>query len=460
MRVLLLNPPGRGIYIRDYFCSKTTKSNYLFHPIDLVMLSGTLASEHEIEVLDAIAERLEVTTAHGRIEQFAPDVIVALVGSVSWEEDRAFLQEQHSRGRRILAIGDVLQEATAKRLDENPWLEATLHVFANDDALRYLRGEREDLAAMTVRDTDGQPVSRRNELPRGGKPYRIPRPRHELFPDQGYHFSFARGERFATVLTDYGCPYPCTFCVIGTLGFGQRPIEDVLEEIDSLRARGIHELFVMDQTFGVRKERGLELCEALAQRGDLSWTTFTRPDVADDELLAAMHRAGCHTVILGVESADDTVLAATKKGYRSSAIAQGFARAKHHGLRTVGTFIIGLPEETESSLRATLDLALDLDLDFMSLNMAVPRFGTPFRQHILDLGLAQEGDLVMDQGGANAFLPTNTLDRATMLRLKKRAVRRFYLRPTYLWRRLRETTTLRDLKSQAAEGLALLRRNL
>ena len=44
MRVLLLNPPGERTYIRDYFCSKTTKSNYLFHPIDLVVLSGTLAA--------------------------------------------------------------------------------------------------------------------------------------------------------------------------------------------------------------------------------------------------------------------------------------------------------------------------------------------------------------------------------------------------------------------------------
>ena len=40
MRVLLLNPPGARTYVRDYFCSKTTKSNYLFHPIDLVVLSG------------------------------------------------------------------------------------------------------------------------------------------------------------------------------------------------------------------------------------------------------------------------------------------------------------------------------------------------------------------------------------------------------------------------------------
>ncbi len=55
MKVLLLNPPGERIYIRDYFCSKTTKSNYLFHPIDLLALSGPLAEEHDVEELDCIA---------------------------------------------------------------------------------------------------------------------------------------------------------------------------------------------------------------------------------------------------------------------------------------------------------------------------------------------------------------------------------------------------------------------
>src|SRR5678816_665554 len=96
--------------------------------------------------------------------------------------------------------------------------------------------------------------------------------------DRGYRFSFARSERFATVLTDYGCPYPCTFCVIGTLGFQTRATLEVLEEIDALRASGVREIFFMDQTFGVVKKRGLELCAALAERGDLSWTAFCRPD--------------------------------------------------------------------------------------------------------------------------------------------------------------------------------------
>jgi radical SAM superfamily enzyme YgiQ (UPF0313 family) len=126
----------------------------------------------------------------------------------------------------------------------------------------------------------------------------------------------------------------------------------------------------------------------------------------------------------------------------------------------VGTFIIGLPGETEDSLSKTLGLALELEMDFMSLNMAVPRFGTPFRAQAIELGLASADDLVMDQGGAEAFLPTHTLDREEMLGLKRRMIRRFYLRPSYLWRRLRGAGSLFELRAQAREGLALLRRNL
>lgn len=458
MRVLLLNPPGRRIYIRDYFCSKTTKSNYLFHPVDLVTLSGTLAERYDTRVLDCVAERLTPEAAARRIEQLAPEVLVSLVGSVSWDEDREFLGAQAARGRRVIAIGDVLQEDTEQRLLDEPWLEACLHVFANQDIVRYLEGEREELLEMTVRLPDGTP-QRIKRGPRKGS-FRVPRPRHELFPRQGYHFSFARSENFATVLTDYGCPWPCTFCVIGTLGFQTRPVADVLEELDALRADGVHEIFFMDQTFGVQRERALELCAAFTQRGDLSWTAFTRPDTADEELCKAMREAGCHTVIMGVESAEDDVLKAYKKGYKASEVGRGVARAKRAGLRAVGTFIIGLPEETEDTLERTLAMAMELELDFMSVNMAVPRFGTPFRKRALEIGIADREDLVMDQGGEDAFLPTKTLDRDAMLRLKKRMVRRFYLRPGYLWRRLRGIKNLYELRAQFAEGLALLRRNV
>ena len=459
MRVLLLNPPAEETVLRDYFCSKTTKSNYLYPPIDLVMLSGILASEHEVAVLDAVAERLSPRVAEARIEALAPEVIVSLVASVTWPEDRAFLADQARRGRRVLVIGDVLQEDAARRLADEPWIEAALHDFTSRDVLAHLAGRASAPGRMTVRGSDAAPreaaVRRKPD-----REYRVPRPLHELFPERGYRFSFARSSRFASVLTDWGCPYPCTFCVMSTLGFSTRPVADVLEEIDSLRARGVRELFFLDQTFGVRRERALELCSAFAQRGDLSWTAFTRPDTGAEALLRAMRAGGCHTGILGVESASDEVLRATRKGYSTDQVGGAFERARAAGLRTVGTFLIGLPEETGETLDATLEWALRLDPDFLSLNVAVPRFSTPFRRDMLASGRAQREELVMDQAGSTASMPTAALDREQVTRLKRRAVRRFYLRPSYLWRRVRALRSLHELKSQAREGFALLARNL
>ena len=457
MHVLLLNPPGREIYVRDYFCSKTTKSNYHFHPVDLLALSGTLSIEHTVSVLDCIAEELSPEEAQRRIELKAPDAIISLVGSVSWEEDRVFLADQAQRGRRIFGIGDILHEAQLERLKEEPWLEAILDDFTTEDALHLLAREEDEVLRATWRRVDGS-LSHRS-LPRKSKEHRLPRPRHELFPSSGYRFSFARQAPFATVLTDYGCPWPCTFCVISTLGHSTRPVEDVLEEVDALRASGTHELFVADQTFGVRRERALQLCEEFQVRGDLSWTAFTRPDLADDELLSAMRSAGCHTLIMGVESADDAVLEACKKGYATSAVKGAFERTRAHGIRTVGTFVVGLPEETEESIEKTLELALALDLDFMSLNVAVPRFGTAFRADALASGLVDPAQLVMDQSGATIALNTRALAREDVERLKRKMVRRFYLRPSWLWKRVRDISSPREFVAQAREGLALLSRN-
>ncbi len=457
-RVLLLNPPGRDLYIRDYFCSKTTKSNYLFHPIDLVVLSGVLAERHDIEVLDAIAERLSETEAVRRVVASRPDAIVTLVGAVSWEEDRVFLEEaRRATGARVFAIGDVLHEGGEDVLADEPWLDGCFQSFANGDALALVEERTEDLADACVR-LGSEIVRRRAPKPRGM--YRIPVPRHDLFPRRGYSFSFARRAPFATVLTDYGCPYPCTFCVIGTLGFATRPVDDVLEELRFLRGLGVRDLFVMDQTFGIVRERALALCEAMErERFDFGWTTYARPDLADDELLRAMRRAGCHTVMMGVETPDDEQLARYRKGYLSDAVRDAFARARQSGLRTVGTFIIGLPEENEETIERTVDYAIELRLDFASFNVAVPRFGTPFRRRAIDDGYADAAQRVMDQGGATASMPTTTLSRERMLALKTHAIRRFYLRPSYLARRLAGVRTLHELRSQVTEGIALLKRN-
>jgi len=91
IRVLLINPPGKQVYIRDYYCSKFSKSNYLFHPVDLLMMSGRLSENHEVHVMDAMAERTGIAAAISAIDTLAPDVIFAMIGAVAVEDDVAFL---------------------------------------------------------------------------------------------------------------------------------------------------------------------------------------------------------------------------------------------------------------------------------------------------------------------------------------------------------------------------------
>src|SRR5262249_60841678 len=129
------------------------------------------------------------------IARAAPEVVVSLVGAVSWREDRAFLARVAAGGARVIAIGDVLQEHAEQRLAEEPWLEAALHDFTSDDVLAYLDGRRAELASMTVRGSDGSITGPRGAVRHGA--YRVPRPLHELFPARGYRFSLARRHPFA-----------------------------------------------------------------------------------------------------------------------------------------------------------------------------------------------------------------------------------------------------------------------
>ena len=110
-RVALLNPPGRERYIRDYYCSKVSKTGYLYHPTDLLTASGVLDAAAELTVIDAIAEGMSTAATLVRLESFAPDVVLMLSGAVSFHEDREFAQGLKIRlSCRILVSGDLFME--------------------------------------------------------------------------------------------------------------------------------------------------------------------------------------------------------------------------------------------------------------------------------------------------------------------------------------------------------------
>ena len=456
MRVLLLNPPAAKIAIRDYYCSKRTKSNYLFHPIDLLMQSGILAPDHELVALDATAERMSPEAALTEIASLRPEAVLGLWGAATDTEDEAFYRALRTRtAAPVFISGEVALADPPGWLRTRPFVDGVLLRFVSTGLRDWLRS-----------GTPGPDlVVRSGEVIVGGldpappREFSLGRPRQELFDSKNYRFSFARGRAFATVLTDFGCPFPCRFCVMSGLGHRLRPIGEGIDELRWLADRGVRELFVTDQCFGAARRRSLELLEAMARQvPGLSFTTFTRADLLDAELVGAFKAAGCHTLIMGVESASTEILSGYKKELDRGKLEAGFGLCRQAGIRTVATFIVGLPEDTEAGLRATMALARRLDPDFVSYNVAVPRATTGLRESALAEGL-YDGAPNPDQAGDAAAMRTRSLSRDQVAALKRAAVRDFYLRPGYLLRRLSSVSDLRALLAEAREGLALIAKN-
>lgn len=453
-KVILLNPPGSQNYIRDYYCSKVSKAGYVSCPIVLLFLSGILAETCEVRVIDAIALRLGPKECRRLITEAHADALIFLTGAVSWQEDFAFLaQLKKETGIRLIGQGDIFLEGPQTWLDRHSFLDAVLLNFATDDILTYLAGPSGVIPNIVYRQGDSI-VQGPYQLP--ANEFTIPVPRHELFPLARYRFPFSLRHPMAVLMTDYGCPFQCSFCVIHQLGFRLRALDNVREELRYLSGRRIRELFFIDQTFGAVAERSRQLCALMKQEQfGFSWSCFSRVDVLDEPLLQQMRECGCHTIIFGVESGSQRILDLYRKRVSKDKIRQVFATCRRLKIRTAATFILGLPEETEEDCLATIAFAKELGCDFAAFNVAIPRMGTQLRAQALADKLIPPDLTTMDQSGTYAVMDTVGLSRERVVALSRQAMREFYLRPGYLLRRMRGLRSWWDMQRQLAEGAAL-----
>jgi len=456
MKIVLLNTPGKEVYVRNYYCGSTSKAAYLFQPVDLLALSGILSLGNDIMVIDGIADRLEPDAAIQKITAYGADAVVCLVSMVSCDTDREFLLflKKTLPSVKIIANGDVFFDDPVRQLEENAFIDAVIFDFISDDTLLFLNNKRDALRNMVYRDGD-RIVARRNGVE--GKTFELPVPRHELFINRHYRFPFVRHRPYTTVITNFGCPFRCSFCIANTLGFTYRPVANVLEELRHIVTLNIREIFFEDMSFGVPRENTASLCRAMVAEGlHLSWTCFSRVDIIDKELLDLMKRAGCHTIMFGVESSSEKIRDTYHKDIDRSDIFKLFKMCRAAGIKTVATFILGLPEDDEQSCIDTINFAKTIGCDYASFNVAVPRPGTTLRKRALENKTIEKNDVVFDHSGKTVFSLSKNISREKLAQLRKRAVREFYFRPSYILDKLLRIRSVTELAEHFREFMTLL----
>jgi len=234
----------------------------------------------------------------------------------------------------------------------------------------------------------------------------------------------------ASLVSSRGCPFECSFCDRSVFGRKYRfhGADYLLAAIGELWARGVREILFEDDTFTANKERIRTLCEVLPRRfPGLSWSCLARASSVDPRTLALMRRAGCWQISFGIESGDPAVLEMMDKKTDLEEIRRALAMTREAGIRSKGFFILGYPGETRASLARTLDFALSLSLDDVSVSMFTPFPGSPISARVAELGTFREDWESMSLLNA-VFVPAG-LTREDLERAHAEFLRRFYLRP-------------------------------
>jgi anaerobic magnesium-protoporphyrin IX monomethyl ester cyclase len=169
-------------------------------------------------------------------------------------------------------------------------------------------------------------------------------------------------------------------------------------------------------------------------------------------MLQLMGKAGCRMISWGIESGNEQILKHAHKGAYPEKAERALRWAKQAGIMNWGYFIIGLPGETEETIRQTIDFAKKLPLDIALFHVAAPYPGTPFFFEVVKEGWFRKGtrweQVDMDKG---TVLDYPNLPAERLLYWQKKAFREWAFRPgpafTYLKMLLYDPSTFKSALS-------------
>ncbi len=280
------------------------------------------------------------------------------------------------------------------------------------------------------------------------------------------HFLNAKFPRqpVATMLASRGCPFPCSYCVPNSVSFaremeyrdwsgGKKPKaiyatpERVIAEFHAIRDAGYHSVMVMDDQFLSSKKRTLAICEGIKHLG-LDWGCLSRPDfLNDEEIVAALSSSGCISVDIGIETLSQKLLDLIDKRLDLQTFYDAVPLLQRYGIEPKINIMFGSSaEETEEDILRTLAELERLKLHHVMFAVATPFKGTPFYDKACSNGtLMSDSDSINPLGKSMISYPHLSNER--LQELTRYAYRRFYLRPSQLWYRLKSYRSWSSIKN-------------
>jgi radical SAM superfamily enzyme YgiQ (UPF0313 family) len=364
VKLLLVNP-SRGKKAKgdfwDFNFEKRILGQTSLVPLYLPTIAGITPKDVEISIVDEKVEEID----------FDDDVDLVGIGSMTPNINRAYEIADEFRERGVtVAIGGI----HASMLPE----EASKHADS------VVIGEAEDLWPQLIQDfKDGhlQKFYRFTQYPNLDD---MPIPRYDLI----------KGDRYVInqVQTTRGCPFDCDFCSVKAFSgkeFRCKTIDQVIKEIEALTDYYIMNvygyelklpktlLFADDNIVG-KRNYSKKLFKALIPMRLTDWYCAASINIGrDKEMLAMMKEAGCHGVIIGIESVvQETLVGMEKRINKVDEYYECIDNIQSSGIKVLGSFVLGSDSEDETIFEKTVKFIRDTNMIYCMINVLTPLPGT------------------------------------------------------------------------------------
>lgn len=404
MKILLLSPPFLPDYMRNARCDFVSLSGTQWYPI-LLGYCGAWLEEcgHDVMFIDAPSYGLDRNAVKKSALKYKPDCMVVYTGRLSENNDIEIADTLTEHlGCKTVIVGPyasinpegILRKSRAVTMVVSGEFELPVQEIAYQKPLKDIRNLVYKESGMIVRNPE-RPYLTTGQL--------------DLIPfvsaffkkhlDVYIYKTPSEYYPFIDILTGRGCKWgKCTYCLwvntwIKGPAYNLRSVGNVIEEFQFIRKElpQVRSVMIQDDTF--TEARAMEFSEAkIKSQNNLKWSCYARGNMSY-AVLKTMKKAGCRNLHVGYESATPEILTTIRKGLTREQMTTFTRDAKRAGLRIHGDFAFGFPGETSKTCIETIRWAKELNPHTAQFQLMIPFPGTPFYNLLKEKGwLTENGE--------------------------------------------------------------------
>lgn len=436
MKVLFVNPPQTA--------SKYKFMGVIAPPLGIAYMAGVLQENNiDVEILDASAEDMDFKDVEKELLKRKPDLVAltALTPTIGRALETAQVVKETLPDSIVVMGGyhptfNFIETLEDENVDivirgEGEYIMLNLvQALENQSSLHDVKG-------IVFEDKNSKEIVVNPEAPLIQDLDELPFPALNLLPMKKYRL-LDMDTHMTTMITTRGCPMQCSFCSSAAMHgkkIRERSVENIVDEIEYLNTNyDIDTIAFMDDTFTLKKRKVMAICDEILKRNiEIMWGCTSRVDTLDEKLLKKMKEAGCITIFIGVESADQQQLDNMCKNTTIAKIENAFKNAHKLKIRTIASVALGMPGDTKEIMNKTVKFVHKLKPNYAIYSLATPYPGTRFYKEAFEKNLIK----IKDWSKYTLITPIlETIDCSLndMRKIQAKAFMKFYLRPHYIIR--------------------------